>query len=145
MNYYSYPGLSTSEKRENKATISHLFDCAEELFGISREAITGGSRLTPLPDVRKILACFMVFDLGMTTTDAANNIGRDHSSVCFYKTQFDGLVKYDKIFKAKYDSILKMMHNKKLISYGGDTVKTYLDKLEAEKQIRELRNRTYER
>ena len=144
MNYITYAGLTTSEKRENKATVNHLFECAEEVFKISREAILSKARNAPLPDIRKTLGCIMIFDLGMTTSAAGQYLKRDHSSICFYKSQFDSLIKWDKRFKANYDLMLQKLGGRKLISYEGETISSYSNRIAAEKLIREINKRKYD-
>ena len=143
MNPMTYAGLTTAAKNENKATIKHLFDVVEEITGITEEAIKSQKRLRELVDARKIIAVFCMRNLAMGTVNTGRLINRDHSSICHYTNDVEGMLKYDYQLKAKYDKVLKKMHDKKMINHGAETVRTYLDKLEAERQIKEIKNRVY--
>ncbi len=144
MNYITYAGLTTSAKKENKATIKHLFDCVTEVTEVTEEAIRSTKRHRELVDARKIITIFCVRSLGMKTVATGRLINRDHASVCHYTNDVESLFKFDKQLKAKYDAVLKMMHSKQLITHGAETVKSYLLKLEADKEIEAIKNRVYE-
>ena len=50
------------------------------------------------------------------------------------------MLKYDIQLRAKYDRVMKKMHDKKMITYGAETVGSYLNKLEAKKLDETIRH-----
>jgi len=124
MNYITYAGLTTSAKKENKATIKHLFDVVEDITEVTEEAVVSFNRHREIVDARKIISIFCIKALGMKTVETGRLINRNHSSICHYTNHTEDLMKYDKVFKSKYDKVLKAMHSKNLIEFGASTVGT---------------------
>lgn len=141
MKAITYAGLATSVGKENKNTIEYLFKTIEEIIEVSKNDIKSRNRLRKFVDARKIISLFCIRNLQMSTTDTGDLINRDHSSICHYTRDIEGMLKYDIQLKSKYDKVIKRMHDKNLINYGAETVRTYLDRLEADKLDKETTER----
>jgi chromosomal replication initiation ATPase DnaA len=143
MNPYTYAGLITSARKENKVTIQHLYRIIEQVTGVTEKQIKNQDRHKHIVHARKIVGYFCRQELGLTTTECGNIISRDHSTIIYYLSDAEGLFKYDPIFKNKYDKVLKLMEDKNLITFGAETVKTMCIEKEAKEKIKELSNRKY--
>ncbi|MCM1555770.1 MAG: VRR-NUC domain-containing protein [Bacteroides sp.] len=89
--------------REMNELINALFLAAERL-GFTKEGITGECRNQPLAYVRMAIANIML-EAGCNDITITEWLHRDHSTIAYYKRQFEGEYKWNKDFRKVYDKL----------------------------------------
>jgi len=82
-----------------------LFGVIEEKIGVTKKEILSKSRLSNIVDARRIFAVILFRSSSLTLMRVGKRVDRDHSTVVFYNKSHNSLVKTDKFFREKYNSI----------------------------------------
>ena len=95
--------IGAKAERVYKADV--LFNAIEEITGISKEAIISKNRTQDIALARNIAGYMLYIDIGMTTTDVAKILKRDHSTVVYYGRTFNTNYNYWKEYRNTYDGV----------------------------------------
>lgn len=96
-----------SKRAEKIYKADILFKVIKEVTGISKNEIISKNRKKDIAIVRNIAGYMLHKDIGMTTTDTAEIIKRDHSTVVYYSKMFETNYDYWRDFKNIYDIVSK--------------------------------------
>lgn len=96
-----------SKRAEKIYKADILFKVIKEVTGITKDEIISKNRKKDIALVRNIAGYMLHKQIGMTTTDSADILKRDHSTVVYYNRMFETNYDYWREYKNIYDIVSK--------------------------------------
>lgn len=84
-----------------------LFNIVEKKIRVSKEDILSRSRRREIVDARRIYAVVLLRSSGLIPARVCDALGRDRGTIIFHNKRHDILVKTDRFFRDKFESINK--------------------------------------
>lgn len=131
--------IGSRAERIYKADV--LFGKIEEVTGVSKETIISKNRTQNIALARNIAGYMLYMDIGMTTTDTAKILKRDHSTVVYYGRMFNTNYNYWAEYKNTYDTVSKsfwdelVVDEKEEIDLRVKSLESLIEKLKERKQL----------
>lgn len=108
MTYNTY--TSITETMSDSKAIAHAVERVCELLGnVTPEDILGKSRVYRIAVARQLAMWYMVRCLGLSTTEAGNAMGKNHTTVMYSARQIDNIIELGRAYdKRVCDAAIKL-------------------------------------
>lgn len=92
--------------------VENILETVSRELKIPIEDILGKNRAMKYTEARMITTCIIMKMHDYSLKSIGKIFGKDHSTIIYYRETFNGLLQYNKYFKAKVDNIMKQVNVK---------------------------------